>query len=158
MPLLFLYLLTCARRSRFVTVRDGVGEEVFNIALHGVVSFGWMERVTRNDREIVKEIGQNDLKARLLCSKRDRKGGGERRTKWPKTKSISYEKRVKSTECVINGYVVLWRADIVGKEEIKVRIRYDTWEKWNNICGAKSMVSCESRAAAASVKWKSCGI
>lgn len=42
---------------------------------------------------------------------------------------------------------------------IKVRIRYDTWEKWNNICGAKSMVSCESRAAAAaSVKWKSCGI
>lgn len=25
-PLLFLYLLTCARRSRFVTVRGGVGE------------------------------------------------------------------------------------------------------------------------------------
>lgn len=100
------------------------------------------------------------ISKRVYCVVKEIEKEGEREGRSGRRQSQFHtKKRVKSTECVINGYVVLWRADIVGKEEIKVRIRYDTWEKWNNICGAKSMVSCESRAAAAaSVKWKSCGI
>lgn len=78
-PLLFLYLLTCARRSRFVTVRGGVGgRSSILLCTEWFHSGGWRGLQGTRERESLKEIGQNDLKARLLCSKRDRKGGREK--------------------------------------------------------------------------------
>lgn len=58
------------------------------------------------------------ISKRVYCVVKEIEKEGEREGRSGRRQSQFHtKKRVKSTECVINGYVVLWRADIVGKED-----------------------------------------